>query len=166
MPIGDTAITLDPIGGQGANLGNKLARHVVATIAAAPDAVFDAAWMTRTFEAFWADHGAVTVRFNNVFLEPMTPAGRLLLISQYGSNGVSDSPRQRIANAVFENFVDPRRITHAFVDARAARKLIAELSGHSWHREFLGGALRVGSGQLRRVFGAGPAHVRPAPQPL
>jgi 2-polyprenyl-6-methoxyphenol hydroxylase-like FAD-dependent oxidoreductase len=166
MPIGDTAIALDPIGGQGANLGNKLARHVVAAVAAAPDAVFDAAWMTRTFEAFWADHGAATVQFNNLFLEPMTPAGRLMLISQYGSNGLSDSPRQRIANTVFENFVDPRRFTSAFVDPRAARKLIAELSGHSWHREFLGGALRVGSGQLRRVFGTGPAHVRPAPQLL
>jgi len=163
MPIGDTAISLDPIGGQGANLGNKLVRHVVATIAAAPDASFDAAWMTRTFEAFWADHGAVTVAFNNLLLEPLTPAGKLLLISQYGSTGVADSPKQRIANAVFENFVDPRRITSAFVDLRAARKLIAEQSGHSWRREFLGGALRVGSGQLRRVFGAGPAYVAPQP---
>jgi hypothetical protein len=163
MPIGDTAISLDPIGGQGANLGNKLVRHIVATIAAAPEASFDAAWMTRTFEAFWADHGAVTVAFNNLLLEPLTPAGKLLLISQYGSTGVADSPKQRIANAVFENFVDPRRITSAFVDLRAARKLIAEQSGHSWRREFLGGALRVGSGQLRRVFGAGPAYVVPQP---
>jgi 2-polyprenyl-6-methoxyphenol hydroxylase-like FAD-dependent oxidoreductase len=161
MPIGDTAMSLDPIAGQGANLGNKLVRHVVAAIAAAPDARFDAGWMTQTFEAFWADHGAATVAFNNTFLEPLTPAGKLLLISQYGSDGVSDSPRQRIANAVFENFVDPRRISRAFVDSRAARTLIAELSGHSWRREFLGGALRVGGGQLRRVFGSGPAYVSP-----
>jgi hypothetical protein len=89
-----------------------------------------------------------------VFLEPMT-AGKLLLISQYGSDGVSDSPKQRIANAVFENFVDPRRSTRAFVDQRAARKLVAELSGHSWRRQFPGGALRVGAEQLRRVFGQG-----------
>jgi 2-polyprenyl-6-methoxyphenol hydroxylase-like FAD-dependent oxidoreductase len=159
MPLGDTAISLDPITGQGANLGNKLARHIVAAVAAAPDARFDAGWMTRTFEAFWADHGAATVTFNNAFLEPPTAAGKLLLISQSGSDGVSDSPKQRIANAVLENFVDPRRITGAFVDKRAARKLVAELSGHSWRRQFLGGALRVGSGQIRRVFGTGPAHV-------
>lgn len=164
MPIGDTAIALDPICAQGANLGNKLAHHVVSTVAAAPDARFDADWMTRTFEAFWADHGAATVTFNNLFLEPMTPAGRLLLISQCGSDGVHDSPKQRLANAVFENFVDPRRITNAFVDVHAARRLIGELSGHSWRREFLGGALRVGSGQLRRVFGTGPAYVSPMPQ--
>ena len=163
MPLGDTAISLDPVAGQGANLGNKLVRHVVATIAAAPDARFDAGWMTRTFEAFWADHGAPTVTFTNLFLEPMTAAGKLLLISQCGSDGVSDSPKQRIANAVSENFVDPRRHTHAFVDLTAARKLVAELSGHSWRRRFLGGALRVGSGQLRRVFGTGPAHVSALP---
>jgi hypothetical protein len=161
MPIGDTAIALDPIAGQGANLGNKMVQHVIAAISAAPDATFDAGWMTRTFEAFWADHGAPTVAFNNAFLEPLTAAGKLLLISQSGSDGTSDTPRQRIANAVFENFADPRRNTSAFLDPRAARKLIAELSGHSWHREFLGGALRVGSGQLRRVFGSGPAHVSP-----
>jgi 2-polyprenyl-6-methoxyphenol hydroxylase-like FAD-dependent oxidoreductase len=164
MPLGDAAISLDPIGGQGANLGNKLARHIVAAVAAAADARFDAGWMTRTFEAFWADHGAATVTFNNVFLEPMTAAGKLLLISQYGSDGVSDSPKQRIANAVLENFMDPRKITHAFVDEGAARKLVAELSGHSWRRQFLGGALRVGSGQVRRMFGTGPAYVSPLPQ--
>jgi 2-polyprenyl-6-methoxyphenol hydroxylase-like FAD-dependent oxidoreductase len=162
MPLGDTAISLDPIAGQGANLGNKLARHIVAAVAADPERAFDAAWMTSTFEAFWADHGAATVAFSNMFLEPLTPAGKLLLISQYGSNGTSDSPKQRIANAVFENFVDPRRLVHEFFDRDAARKLVTELAGHSWRREFLGGALRIGAGQLRRVFGTGPAHVTAA----
>ena len=159
MPLGDTAIALDPLGGQGANLGNKLARHIVSTVAAAPDAKFDAEWMTNTFEEFWADHGSATVTLNNVFLEPMTEGGKLLLISQHGSDGVSETSKQRIANAIFENFVDPRRITHAFTDRHAARKLVAELSGRSWHRQYLGGVLRVGAGQLRRVFGTGPAYV-------
>jgi hypothetical protein len=35
-----------------------------------------------------------------------------------------------------------------------AQRRIAELTGHSWPRELLGGALRVGQGQLRRVFEA------------
>jgi hypothetical protein len=105
------------------------------------------------------------VTFNNVFLEPMTAAGRLLMISQHGSDGVTDSPRQRIADAIFENLVDPRRITDAFVDPRAARKLIAELTGHSWHRAFLTGVLRVGSNQLRRVLGRAPPSSRIPAQP-
>src|SRR6185369_13679818 len=81
MPIGDAAMALDPIGAQGANLGNKQVCHLAAAIASNPEATFDAAWMTRTFEEFWADHGAPTVTLNNTFLEPMTPAGRLLMIS-------------------------------------------------------------------------------------
>jgi hypothetical protein len=154
MPIGDTAMSLDPIGGQGANLGAKLVRHLAQVIAADPEATFDAAWMVRTFDAFWADHGAPTVTFNNALLEPLTPAGRLLLISQHGSTGEGNSPKQRIANAIVENFADPRRFTDAFMDRRVAQRRIAELTGHSWRRELLGGALRVGQGQLRRVFEA------------
>jgi 2-polyprenyl-6-methoxyphenol hydroxylase-like FAD-dependent oxidoreductase len=164
MPIGDTAISLDPIAGQGANLGNKMVRHVVQAVAAselAPGRAFDAAWMTRTFEAFWADHGAPTVAFNNVFLEPLTGAGKLLLISQYGSDGLTDSPKQRIADAVVANFADPRRTTDAFVSTGAARRLIGELSGHAWPRELLSGALRVGASQLGRVFHTGPSYVTP-----
>jgi hypothetical protein len=166
MPLGDTALSLDPIAAQGANLGNKLARHIVDAVTADPEATFDAGWMTRTFEAFWADHGAPAVTLTNVLLEPMTAAGKLLLISQYGSDGVSDSPNQRVANAVIENFMDPRRFTRAFVDKDAARQLIAERSGHSWRRQFLNGATRVAAAQVRRVFGTGPAHVRLLPQAL
>ena len=157
MPLGDAAMSLDPIAAQGANLGNKQVCHLAAAIAANPEAAFDAAWMTDTFEEFWADHGAPTVTLNNTFLEPMTPAGRLLMIAQCGSDGMSDTPKQRLADALIENFVDPRRNTAAFVDTRAARKLVAELTGHSWPRELLTGALRVGSGQLRRILGTAPA---------
>ena len=158
MPLGDTAIAMDPIGGQGANLGNKLARHLVAAVAAAPDATFDANWMTATFESFWADHGAATVRFNNLLLEPLTAAGKILMISQYGSDGAGDSAGQRIADAITDNFVDPRRHTSAFVDRRAACELVASLSGRSWQRQFLGNALRVGGKQLGRLVGIPPRH--------
>jgi 2-polyprenyl-6-methoxyphenol hydroxylase-like FAD-dependent oxidoreductase len=161
MALGDTALSLDPIGAQGANQGSKLARHVVtriaATLAADEHARFDAAWMTDTFEAFWADHGQSAVTFNNLLLEPMTAAGKLLMISQVGSDGVSDTGKQRIADAILANFADPRRITDAFLDVQAARKLIEQLSGHWWQREMFSGALRVGSGQLRRMFGMVPA---------
>jgi len=127
-------------------------------VAAAPDATFDAAWMTQTFEAFWADQGAVTVRFNNLLLEPLTAAGRLLMISQYGSDGRGDSPAQRIADAIAENFGDPRLHTEAFVDQRAARALIEAAARRSWRRQLLGNALRVGAQQLGRLAGIEPRH--------
>jgi 2-polyprenyl-6-methoxyphenol hydroxylase-like FAD-dependent oxidoreductase len=158
MPLGDTAIAMDPIGGQGANLGNKLARHLVAAVAAAPDAAFDANWMTATFETFWADHGAATVRFNNALLEPPTSAGRILMISQYGSDGTGDSPCQLVADAITENFVDPRRHTAAFVERRAACELVAAVTGRPWQRQFLPNALRVGRQQLGRLVGIPPKH--------
>jgi hypothetical protein len=158
MPLGDTAVSMDPIGGQGANLGNKYARCIVETIAARPDATFDATWMETMFEAFWADHGARTVQFNNILLEPMTAAGKLLLIAQYGTNGIGDSPKQRIADAIVENFMDPRKYTEAFVDKRVARELIAKATGGGWRSAFLGGALRIGGKQLGRVFGIAPKH--------
>jgi hypothetical protein len=158
MPIGDTAMSLDPIGGQGANLGAKLVRHLAQVVAADPEATFDAAWMVHTFDAFWADHGAPTVTFNNALLEPLTPAGRQLLISQHGSTGEGDSPKQRIANAIVENFMDPRKHTEAFVDKRVARELIANATGGGWRSQFLGGALRIGGKQLGRVFGIAPKH--------
>ncbi|HEY0190873.1 MAG TPA: styrene monooxygenase/indole monooxygenase family protein [Kofleriaceae bacterium] len=156
MALGDTAMSLDPIAAQGANLGSRLVRHVAEAIAEAtgsPGAAFDAGWIARTFEAFWAEHGAPAVTFNNLMLEPMTAAGKLLMISQAGG----DARKQRIADAIMENFADPRRITHAFVDVGAARALIGELTGHSWRREMLSGALHVGSGQLRRMFGISAA---------
>lgn len=158
MPLGDTAISMDPIGGQGANLGNKYARHLCAAIAAHPEATFDATWMTAAFEAFWSDQGAATVRFNNILLEPLSPAGKLLMISQYGSNGLGDTPQQRVADLVVENFLDPRLYTSAFVDKAAARAAIAKATGRSWRAQFLGGALRVGTKQLGRVFGIAPKH--------
>jgi 2-polyprenyl-6-methoxyphenol hydroxylase-like FAD-dependent oxidoreductase len=157
MALGDTAMSLDPIAGQGANLGSKLVRQLAAAIAADPGAAFDAAWMTRVFETFWADHGAPTVAFTNALLEPLTAAGKLLMISQHGSTGSGAAGKQRIADAIIENFADPRRYTGAFLDRRAAQRLIGELTGHWWQREVVGGALRVGSGQLRRVFGRGAA---------
>ena len=84
--VGDTLIALDPIGGQGANNGTRMARHLVNAVNAHGDGPFDAAWMTRAFESFWEEDGRHTVQFNNLLLEPMTPAGRMFFVSQYGSN--------------------------------------------------------------------------------
>ncbi|HET9620046.1 MAG TPA: styrene monooxygenase/indole monooxygenase family protein [Kofleriaceae bacterium] len=162
MPIGDTAMSLDPIGAQGANLGSKLVRHVVRTIArtiaADANARFGAAWMTDTFETFWADHGASTVAFNNMFLAPMSDAGQYLLGSQAGSDGVSDGPAQRIADAILANFDDPRLCTEAFTDLASAHKLVATLSSPPARREVEAVAPRVGSGPIRRVFDTVPAY--------
>ncbi len=158
MALGDTAQSLDPIGGQGANNGNKMARSLVESVAARGEGPFDAAWMTAAHDRFWARHRAID-RFNNTLLEPLTGAGKLLLLSQYGSTARpdDDSPQQRLANAVCNNFDDPARLTDAFHDVGAARRVLGEIFGArtlpvAW------GALGVLKGQGRQLFGRPPLH--------
>ncbi len=49
-PLGDTAVSLDPIAERGANRGNEMARNLVEQIVERGDRPFDTAWMTATFE--------------------------------------------------------------------------------------------------------------------
>jgi hypothetical protein len=159
MPLGDTAISMDPIAGQGANLGNKYVRHTIASIQshAGP---FDADWMKTNFEAFWRDHGSPTVTFNNMLLEPLNNAGKIILLSQYGSTGDAETPNQKIADAVVANFVDPRRITSAFGDTGSAKRLVRNLTGRHWLRMLLPSLGRVAYNQFRQALGRLPKHPR------
>ena len=130
-PLGDTSMALDPIGGQGANNGNKMARNLVESIIARKDLPFDAQWMTETFERFYNRFGAITYAFNNILLEPITNAGKMLLITQYGSDGNSrgSTGQQRIADAFIENFNDANVLTSAFLEIHKAQAVIREKPG-------------------------------------
>jgi hypothetical protein len=132
--LGDTAIAYDPIAAQGANSGVKQARHMVDAIVARGDEPFDALWMNDTFDAFWNEHARMACTFNNMFLEPIPDAAKEILIAQSGSDGRADndSGPQKIANAFFANFNDPRVLTPAFLDMQRARAFIAETTGRSW----------------------------------
>lgn len=131
MPIGDTAISFDPIAAQGANTGLKQARYVARAIAA-HDGALDATWMTRTFDNFWETCARYAWEFSNLLLEKLTPPAQEILIAQYRSDGVSANGRQKIANAFMENFNDPRLLTPAFTDMHLARSFIAESTGAPW----------------------------------
>lgn len=159
MPLGDTAMTFDPITGQGANNGNKMARHVVNAIVAQGDQAFDAAWMEATFEAYYHDQGKATYDFTNLFLEPLTSAGQEILIAQYGSNGRKENRggQQAIANAICQNFVDPRLMTGAFLDMGQARTLIQQKTGRAWWRSAVRGRAAVIRDQIRQKLGFKPA---------
>lgn len=158
MAIGDTAHSLDPIGGQGANNGNKMVKTVVEQIEARPDGPFDADWMRAAFDRFWERHHWIE-KFNDTLLEPLTPAGRILLVSQYGSDAKpdNDSPQQRIADLFIENFDDPALITDAFHDKDRARQVVEEAFGSS-RTPFLRGMLSIGGGQIRQRLGRPAGH--------
>lgn len=158
MAIGDTAHSLDPIGGQGANNGNKMVKTVVEQLAARGEGPFDADWMRATFDRFWERHHWIE-KFNDTLLEPLTPAGRTLLVSQYGSDGKpgNDSPQQAIADLFIENFNDPALITEAFHDKAKASKVVEDAFG-SARTPFVRGAVRIARGQLRQKLGRPAGH--------
>jgi hypothetical protein len=159
-PLGDTAMALDPIGGQGANNGNKMTRNLVDSIIARKDRPFDAAWMTETFERFYAGDGGITYAFNNILLEPITNAGKMILMAQYGSDGRArgSTGQQRIADAFIENFNDANGLTPAFLDAGKAHAVIKEKTGMIWPAAVARGAFGVARGQLRQKLGREPGH--------
>jgi len=155
--VGDTLMLFDPVGGQGANHGTRMAKHLVTAVNARGGGPFDAEWMSQTFESFWETDGRHGWEFNNILLEPMTAGGRLLMMAGYGSDGASDTAAQRIANAFAENFDDARTFTPALLSPAAARKAIAGLGGH-WATGLLRGLSGVARGQLRQAMGRPPGH--------
>jgi hypothetical protein len=158
MALGDTAQSLDPIGGQGANNGNKMTQVYVDAILQRGDLPFDAAWMRATFDRFWQRHRYCDM-LNNTLLEPLTPAARLLLLAQYGSTGRpgDESPQQRLADLFSDNFNDPIMMTEALHDRARARQVIRGAFG-STSMPLLRGALSVAGGQVRQKIGLAARH--------
>lgn len=122
--------------------------------------------MASTFERFWERHRFID-QFNNTLLEPLTPAGKELLIAQYGATGKSNdhSGRQAIANAFIENFNDAILLTEAFHDMRKARATIERLTGRSWLWSAVRGRVGIAKAQLRQKFGLDSGHPGTLPLP-
>ena len=156
--IGDTAIHFDPLAAQGANNGTRMARHLVEAVDARGDAPLDAAWMTATFDRFWAEHGEPAYALTNLMLAPMNAAGRLVLIAQYGSDGARHDACQALADAFSAAFADPRPLLAALADVPSARRFIRATTGKSWLPQVITGALGIARNQLRQKLGREPRH--------
>ncbi|HVW87961.1 MAG TPA: styrene monooxygenase/indole monooxygenase family protein [Gaiellaceae bacterium] len=158
MALGDTAHSLDPIGGQGANNGNRMVQVLVEAIAVHGERPFDEAWMRATFDRFWERHHLGDA-LNNTLLEPLTGPGRRLLMAQYGSTGKpgDDSPQQRLADLFMQNFDDPTLLTPAFHDPKRATAVLREVFG-SAARPVMRGARRIARAQVRQRLGRPPHH--------
>jgi 2-polyprenyl-6-methoxyphenol hydroxylase-like FAD-dependent oxidoreductase len=157
-PLGDTAMVLDPITGQGANNGSKMAQNFVECVIEHGDRPFDAAFMTDTFDRFYARHGHASNTFTSLLLGAMTDAGKELLIAQYGSDGTGSDGRQAVADAFVDNFDDPAMLTEALQDVRLAREFITRTTGKSWIRSAIMGRLAIAGGQIRQMLGLPPKH--------
>ncbi|MCA0939869.1 hypothetical protein LCM08_08790 [Salipiger pacificus] len=166
MALGDTANTLDPIGGQGANNCYRQIRVLLEETRGRKGGEFGEAWMTATFDRYYAQIGRNTNAFNNVLLEEITPAGIRLLCAQYGSTGDAKdgSLQQRIANDFVNNFDDPNLMTERFLDDRLAKAYIDLLSGGRSGSVDRKAKLAIALGQLRQVLGA-PRSSHPLARP-
>ena len=69
LAMGDTAVTNDPIAGQGANMASYAARCYEEAIVAQGERPFDEEFMHRAFDRFWA-RARHSTRFSNDLLAP------------------------------------------------------------------------------------------------
>ena len=155
MALGDTANTLDPIAGQGANNGYRQIMNLLEAVKERPEGPFDAAWMRATFERFCETSGVATNTFNNLLLEEITPAAKEVLIAQYGSDGRlgNTSPNQQLADRFFNNFDDPTSFTGCLTDPAQAKAAIKQAYGAGAGTAGLKGRLRIAKGQIRQLIG-------------
>ncbi len=152
--VGDSAVHFDPLAAQGANNGTKMARHLVRSVVAHGDRPFDATWMTSTFDDFWVHEGRPAYELTNLMLEPMTDAGKLMLVAQSGSDGQRSDGPQIIADRFAEGFADPAALLPALTDTAAAKRLIAEATGGSWLGAAARGAFGIARNQIAQRLSA------------
>lgn len=149
--VGDAAVHFDPLAAQGANNGTRMARHLVRAIVAQGVRPLDAAFLRSTFDGFWEKEGAPAYTLTNLMLEPMTPAGAMMLIAQHGSDGVTEGPKQAIADLFAAGFADPDQLVPLLTSSEAAKAAIRDATGAWWLRSIATGAAGVAMGQLRRL---------------
>jgi len=117
VPIGDSAITFDPIGGQGGNCSQKNTWHWVQALADRGDLPYAESWLSDTWESFWSKHGKAAYTFNNILLEPLTEAGQTILFAASQNRDFADT-------AFFGNFHSPTNFFPWFEDTGAANSKI------------------------------------------
>lgn len=156
VPLGDAYAAFDPLGAQGANMGNRLAEALTTAIIARGDQPFDAAWITSVYEPFYERWAGPAMRWTHLLLEPMRLAARYLVLAQDGADGstVGGTPRQRIADAFGATFDDPSTLVDTLGDLRRTRRRVAELAGGTADWRVAGRLLAVGARQLRNTLRA------------
>jgi hypothetical protein len=148
-------MAFDPLGAQGANMGNRLAQTLVAALVARGDQPFDAAWIRATYDAFYERWGGPAMRWTQLLLGPMNVAVRYLLLAQDGADGsaLGATPRQRIADAFAQSFDDPRALAGTLAELGSTRRWVAEVLGPAADLHALRGFANAGARQARNVLG-------------
>jgi 2-polyprenyl-6-methoxyphenol hydroxylase-like FAD-dependent oxidoreductase len=151
VPLGDAYMSFDPLGAQGANMGNRLTQALVAAIVERKDGAFDAAWIRATYDAFYERWGGPAMRWTRLLLSPMGPAARYLFLAQNGADGTAlgGSPKQKLADAFAQSFDDPAALVDTLSSFPRARRWVSSTMGAGTDWEVAKGLLQVGGRQLR-----------------
>jgi hypothetical protein len=112
MPIGDTAITFDPLCGQGGNFASRSAKYVAEEIGRRGGLPFDELWMTEVNLALWERYGRGGCELTRLFLEPPSEAAQIVLKAA--------AEDQRAADAYYYGFPHPEAIVPALTDILVA----------------------------------------------
>jgi 2-polyprenyl-6-methoxyphenol hydroxylase-like FAD-dependent oxidoreductase len=154
VPLGDAYMAFDPLGAQGANIGNRLASTLVAAIVARKDGAFDRAWIRETYDAFYARWGAPSMRWTHLLLEPMRPAARYLFLAQSGADGATlgGTPKQQLADAFAQNFDDPAGLVETLTDLSRTRRWVSKVMGAGADWEAAKGLFALGGRQIRNAL--------------
>jgi 2-polyprenyl-6-methoxyphenol hydroxylase-like FAD-dependent oxidoreductase len=150
LPVGDAYMAFDPLGAQGANMGNRLAQRLTEGLAARPTPI-DVEWVRTTYDGFYERYGGPSMRWTHLLLEPMAPAARYLFLAQLGADGVSSSSKQRLADAFVDNFDDPVRLGPTLSAFGAARRYVGEAMGGGADWEALKGLVQVVGRQVQNM---------------
>jgi hypothetical protein len=122
MPLGDTTVTFDPIGGQGGNHASCHARYLADRVVERGDAAFDVNWMDETHDHWRNDYAQYDYSFNNIMLVPPTPAGQATLMK-------SSQDRRFAEQHLFGNFPKPQKVFPMMEDIVVAQPLVADWEG-------------------------------------
>jgi 2-polyprenyl-6-methoxyphenol hydroxylase-like FAD-dependent oxidoreductase len=120
LPLGDTAVTFDPIGGQGGNNASHHAKFLANAIVRRKDLAFDKEWMVTTNTGFWDSRASFAYRFNNMFLEPPTAALQYLLLAASDDRNVAD-------HLLVDNMANPKGFFPWIENLEDTRKAIQDL---------------------------------------
>lgn len=143
--LGDTVVLNDPIAGQGSNCASKAAHLYTRRIVEHGSRPFDADWMQSVFEEHWEQDGRWITGFSNLFLEPITPAAKEVLLAGTRHPG--------IAAEFFDDFNNPQNFWPRVEDLAAARRYVAEKTGAPWLKTAALARAAIAGGQVRRKLG-------------
>jgi len=117
IPLGDTGITYDPIGGQGYNSAARHSKWIADAIIERGDAAFDGGWAKSAFDDFWEAHGRWACAWNNLMLKGLPSATGLALQYAAADPGFADM--------IFKDYFRPRGFMHWISDTDAVQQRIA-----------------------------------------